>query len=354
MANQIEEVDTAEYRPWVTVGTSDEVVELRQKLTQSWPYWWPEIHPLRHGTSVSFAHRIGRVGPLTILETSYHDEAWVSAVESSLYHVTLPIWTPSAAIGRGSPIVPTPGSFVVYRPEDELGVRRPAGPRLTLMIQRPAVEEALADALGRPITSQIDFQSILPPTSAAVRSWISMVWLLTAQLFRPASVVHQPIVGMPFADSVIRGLLWAAHHPYRAALDGEATELPPRAIRAAIEIIEAEPHEPLTVSTLAARSYVSVRSLQQGFRSHLGTTPMAYLRDVRLRRVHRDLLGSDPTTETVGSIASRWGFNNLGRFAAAYAARYGENPVATLRQSGGVTRRSGKLRRPTRRQPCPE
>jgi AraC-like DNA-binding protein len=319
------------------VGTSDELIELRRKLTVSWPYWWPDIEPIRDGAPISFLHRIGRVGPLTILETNYHDEAWVSAAKCSMYQVTLPVGTSSAAVGSGTSSAATPGSFVVYRPEDVIDVRRPAGPRLTVMIKRHALEEALADAVGRPVTSQVDFRLNLASRTAAVRSWMSLVWMLTAQLFQPGSVVQRPIVGMPFADTVIRGLLMSSTHPYRAALIGEATELPPRAIREAIDIIEAEPHEPLTVATLAARSHCSVRSLQLGF-SHIGTTPMAYLRDVRLRRARQELRESDPTRETVGSIAARWGFSNLGRFAAAYAYRYGENPAATLRQSGGLSR----------------
>ena len=128
------------------------------------------------------------------------------------------------------------------------------------------------------MTSQIDFQPVIPTTTGAARGWIKMVSLFTQELFRPGSVLHQPMVGMPFADSMVRGLLMAADHPYRATLEGEATEPPPRAIRTAIDVIEAEAHRPLTVSALAARSYVSVRSLQQGFRAHVGTTPMTYLR----------------------------------------------------------------------------
>lgn len=72
---------------------------------------------------------------------------------------------------------------------------------------------------------------------------------------------------------------------------------------------------PLTVSSIASRSFVSVRSLQQGFRRHLGTSPMAYLRAVRLRRAHQTLLESDPSTVSVAAVAYRWGFSNLGRFA---------------------------------------
>jgi transcriptional regulator GlxA family with amidase domain len=59
---------------------------------------------------------------------------------------------------------------------------------------------------------------------------------------------------------------------------------------------------------------------------------MAYLRKVRLRRAHQTLLESDPSTTTVASVAYHWGFSNLGRFAAAHAARYREAPVETLRR----------------------
>ncbi len=96
--------------------------------------------------------------------------------------------------------------------------------------------------------------------------------------------------------------------------------------------MEQEAHLPLTLSSIAARSHASVRSLQQGFKRHLDTSPMAYLRDVRLRRAHQTLVESDPSTVTVASAASLWGFTNLGRFAHAHARRYGEPPSVTLRR----------------------
>jgi transcriptional regulator GlxA family with amidase domain len=66
-------------------------------------------------------------------------------------------------------------------------------------------------------------------------------------------------------------------------------------------------------------------------------SPMAYLRQVRLRRAHQDLLFSDPSTETVTSVALRWGFNNLSRFGALHKARYHENPGVTLRRTARST-----------------
>ena len=66
----------------------------------------------------------------------------------------------------------------------------------------------------------------------------------------------------------------------------------------------------------------------------MGISPMNYVRQVRLRHAHQELLASDPSVETVASIARRWGYTNPGRFAAAHAARYGETPADTLRRSG--------------------
>jgi AraC-like DNA-binding protein len=122
-----------------------------------------------------------------------------------------------------------------------------------------------------------------------------------------------------------------ADHPYSRALAGPAAPGRPGVIRDAMDIIEAGPHLPLTTSTLARQCHVSVRTLQEGFRRHLGMSPMAYLRVVRLQRAHRDLRSADADHSTVACIAHRWGFTHLGRFAAAHKEMFGETPLQVLR-----------------------
>ena len=173
---------------------------------------------------------------------------------------------------------------------------------------------------------------ILETTAASTRSWINMLLLFKEQLFRPDSLLNNPLAGLPFVDSLVRGFLLAADHSHREALSKDERLAAPQAVRAAVEILEEEAHLPLTLSMLARRCHISARSLQQGFQRHLGTTPMAYLREVRLRRAHESLLEADPSTTSVASIAFHWGFTNLGRFAAAHTARYDEPPAATLRR----------------------
>ena len=60
-----------------------------------------------------------------------------------------------------------PGTAAVYQPEGIGAARWAAGSRLFgFKIDRCAVDDALSDALGRQLTSQIDFTSVMPITPA--------------------------------------------------------------------------------------------------------------------------------------------------------------------------------------------
>lgn len=102
-------------------------------------------------------------------------------------------------------------------------------------------------------------------------------------------------------------------------------------LRAVVEFAHKHAQSPLVLADLAAVAELSPRALQQGFQRVLGLSPMAYLRQARLEHVRTDLLAATPDDASVGEIARRWGFAHLGRFAAAYADRFGEYPHTSLR-----------------------
>ena len=95
--------------------------------------------------------------------------------------------------------------------------------------------------------------------------------------------------------------------------------------------MHAEPSRQYTAGDLASIAGVGVRVLQESFRQHVGVSPLAYLRRLRLDGVHQELSRSDPWQVNVSDVAYRWGFTHLGRFAGAYRARFGESPSQTLR-----------------------
>jgi AraC-like DNA-binding protein len=178
---------------------------------------------------------------------------------------------------------------------------------------------------------RIPFDGTLPLQAAAAWGWARLLLMVRRQLQCPDSLMRHPLVWDPLVDSLSHGLLLVADHPYRDALAARAAPDRPAAVRDAMGIIEARPHLPLSTSTLAMQCHVSVRTLQQGFQRHLGMSPMAYLRVVRLRHANRDLRSADPTHHTVAAIAHRWGFTNLSHFAAAHKKMYGQTPLQVLR-----------------------
>lgn len=290
---------------------------------------------------LSLTQRAGALGPLTVLDLAFDVDTWIRcAEERPYYQVNVLAVGRMELLHRGSSVSSSPGLANVCLPEGALAVPRwGAGSRMVaLRVNRNVLEDALSEALGRQIATQIEFKPSLVTTKGLARTWMHMFTVLAQEIFRPDSALSQPLVASPFVHSLMYALLFAADHPYRELLGSQAKFVAPQAIRPAVEIMEAEPHLPLTVACLAGRCHMSSRSLQQGFVRHMGMSPMTYLRQVRLRRAHQELLASDPSVETVASIAKRWGYTNPGRFAAAHAARYGETPAVTLSRSNRQSR----------------
>ncbi|UGU00424.1 AraC family transcriptional regulator [Mycobacterium intracellulare] len=294
----------------------------------------PHLRMLADPDSFSLTQRVGRIGPVALSEIAVGSDLPMDGGQvCGSYRVIVVQAGRTEVVHRGCAVIGGPGSATVYAPEGLGKGQWDAGSRMIcLKIDRSAVDDALSDALGWQVRSQVDFTPVIPTDAARAQSWINMLVSFKEQFFRTDSLLNQPLVGLPCAESLVRGFLLAAEHPHLDALTREERLGAPRAIRTAVDIIEAEAHLPLTLSSIATRSHISVRTLQQGFQRYMGTTPMAYLRGVRLRRAHEALLKSDPSMVTVASVAYQWGFSNLGRFATAHAARYRETPAETLRR----------------------
>jgi AraC-like DNA-binding protein len=80
---------------------------------------------------------------------------------------------------------------------------------------------------------------------------------------------------------------------------------------------------------------VSSRTLTTCCNEALGMGPLRYLRVRQLNFTRRALTLADPATSSVTEIATAHGFWELGRFAVAYRALFGERPSTTLQRAAG-------------------
>jgi AraC-like DNA-binding protein len=92
-------------------------------------------------------------------------------------------------------------------------------------------------------------------------------------------------------------------------------------------------NQPLHLPELCELIGTTDRTLRSCCAEFLGVSPSRYVRLRRLGQVRHALRQADPATASVATLARRYGFTELGRFAAAYRAVFGEAPSTTLRRT---------------------
>jgi AraC family ethanolamine operon transcriptional activator len=105
-----------------------------------------------------------------------------------------------------------------------------------------------------------------------------------------------------------------------------------RIVRRADAFLRAHLAERVPLSRVCSAVGTSERQLQRAFRAIHGMGPNRYLKIRRLNFARAALL-SPAAKGTVARVASRFGFSDLGRFASAYRALFGEAPSITLRRA---------------------
>ncbi|HZA09676.1 helix-turn-helix domain-containing protein [Mycobacterium sp.] len=142
----------------------------------------------------------------------------------------------------------------------------------------------LEGMLNRPVRKRITFARSLSLDTAASRNWFDLVRILAREAGQPHGVLSHRLAVENLQQLLIQGLLLIQPHNY--------------------------------ADTLAE----SERS-----------TNAAVVKRLRLHKVHAELLNSCAGTATVSTVAARWGFLHMGRFAEQYHQLFGENPSQTLR-----------------------
>ncbi|MGH3309094.1 MAG: AraC family transcriptional regulator [Streptomyces sp.] len=242
-------------------------------------------------------------------------------------------------------IFPTTGNISITwgDREDRLGVgdaaMYPVGMPIDVSLG-PLGAEILSiplDAAERAATEQewpgdVHFTGLKPVSPAMDRFWRSTVGFVAHQLETPGSPMSAPLV-----QARTRALLGAAALSTFPNTTMTADYRPgpghagPAALHRAASFIDAHADRPLTLSDIADAASASPRALQSAFAHHYDTSPLGYLRRVRLERAHRDLQAADPAVTTVDAIAAGWGFTTPGEFSTAYQEAYRRPPSLTLR-----------------------
>lgn len=110
----------------------------------------------------------------------------------------------------------------------------------------------------------------------------------------------------------------AAAHPRASALLAAAARLGPLT-----SWMRENLHRPLTIDHVARAASLSRSRLHALFQEHLGVSPMAHLKELRLAAAAREIL---TTIDPLALVAERTGFANPFHFSREFTRRYGMPP----------------------------
>lgn len=183
---------------------------------------------------------------------------------------------------------------------------------------------------GKQPSAWIEQQLVLPARAAAATAVRRLHLRSLQQLCADDSPIRTETALLQLRDALL--IEWIEALPERV----DATELPTLAARKqlvqqACALMLAQADAPMSMLQVCRHVGASRRKLNYCFQDVLGTSPVKYLRALRLNGVRRDLRGG---AASVQQAAAQWGFWHLGEFGTHYRQQFGELPSQTLKQRG--------------------
>ena len=315
------------------LAASADIDHAREVLSDAYlPLDFPSASP---SAAVDLRLNVVKVGRVTAGYLRFGSAIRIQTADATDYHVDIPV-SGRAVMRAGSngPVYGTPRAARIFMPgyaadldcDDDFS-------QLAIMIPREDLHLELESLLGRRVAKPLVFSAELDLSDGPGRTVLETLRLIDRLSNDTSGLLHHPLASQRLEQVLISSLLLTQPHNYFGALSAPVATTGPRPVARAVELLRAHPEHAWTVSELANRVSVSVRSLQEGFRRSLATTPMGYLRLLRLEQIHAELSHAEPGSVSVSQIAARWGITHFGRFAASYQRQFAEKPSETVRRT---------------------
>lgn len=193
-----------------------------------------------------------------------------------------------------------------------------------LSVRRSLFVKRLTTLLGKPITRKVSFTPVVDLNNPAFDGIKAVVGLATGSEF-DALINSSALMPTRIQEMLVDAVLEVWPHTYSDALHQPGPQIAPRHVKLAVDYIQAHPHSLVSGAQLAELSNVSLRALQDGFKHFVGSSIVAYQRQVRLERAYQALC--EDAGQSVTELSLRLGFSNVGRFCQYFQEAYGVSPA---------------------------
>ena len=214
---------------------------------------------------------------------------------------------------------------------DEVDLVTPARFTLiALVVERRLLNPLWERMYNKPLAHWLENQLVLSTSDAKAHALRGLHLDLLEQSSNLEANAHSAQAQRQLRDDIL--MEWIEALPAQV----DTSELPSlqrrkRLVDKACELMLGHSDEPLSILDVCSRLGTSRRKLNYAFQDVLGTSPVKYLRTLRLNGARRALRQATTNT-TVQDVAMHWGFWHLSQFAQDYRQLFGELPSHTLQQ----------------------
>lgn len=205
--------------------------------------------------------------------------------------------------------------------------------QLMLQIERKALERFMEEAYQVTVRDPLVFDPELPLETGCGASLKNLLLFIGTEFDRGSPVATTPAVANQLTAAAVSLLLAGQPNSYSTALAPGRSAAAPTHLKRALDFMEANLDQPVTLAQIVQASGVSMRALFDSFHRFRNCTPMAYLKARRLEKARAQLASGEVPSVTEAALA--WGFSHFGNFSADYKRSFGESPSETLRRARG-------------------
>lgn len=272
------------------------------------------------------------IAPTHIVDIQYGTDVWIDPGElESHFLVHAALEGESSVWARGEEGRMRPDNLYISSPGAPIKIHMtPECRHLTARIAYSAFEDYLTRVMNISASRPLVFYPSREGGRELPVVWRNLLSHIIAQTSSGPMLMTNARTQRQYSMLMVEMLLNNYCNSYSDQIALYGNDISPWHVRRARDIIHDSLEDTISVTDLAQRVGVSVRSLQNGFRQFLGVTPIEYVRRYRLEKLHSALMDGNPDS-SVTELMLECGIMNFGRYAQYYRQQYGCRPSDTLR-----------------------
>lgn len=253
---------------------------------------------------------------------------------TGFFHLQLPVTGKATVLVDAVKINCNSTQGTMASPHGELQINfATSSEHIIIRIEKQILKRHLEQLIGRRPHKSLKFKSVISLTESRAQELTDLLSLLILSLVNRTGMARLQVSRIQMNTLFLTSLLTCLEHNFSDELAGFHKAIWPVYITKAQNYIRCNMTSSISPEDIANAANISTRTLFMGFQEYLNTTPMRYLKDMRLEQVRQTLNFAHPTGSSVTTIAMEYGFNHLGHFCTSYKEKFGELPHETLNRT---------------------